>query len=189
MVVDASGSMGGALTALARRITEAALREAYLARTDVAMVAFRGTGSALLFGPTRRVERIHSALRGLEAGGTTPLAAGLWRAGGVLRAARRREREQPATLLLISDGRANVGDTPGCARLWAEVQGAAEALARCPALHRVMLDATPAGREDGPAAAVAGWLGARRVRLHALGGLGADPASLLKRSVDVSRRG
>jgi len=83
------------------------LREAYLNRDNVALIAFRGTTVQVVLEPTSSVEVARRAIESMPAGGGTPLAAGL---GGAIALAER-ARKRPAgkiVLLVFTDGRVNV---------------------------------------------------------------------------------
>jgi magnesium chelatase subunit D len=106
-LVDASGSMGAEQRMVAvKGAILALLLDAYQRRDQVALVAFRGSGAAVLLPPTSSVELAERSLRALPTGGRTPLAHGL-RVGHDLLAQRAGERLTPLVVLL-SDGRANV---------------------------------------------------------------------------------
>jgi magnesium chelatase subunit D len=165
LVVDASGSMGGRLTALARDLALQLLRGAYVARAQVAMIVFCGRRAVERIAPSARVGRVASALIGLHMGGTTPLGPALRRAAAVLARARRRDPGARRSLVLLSDGRANVGARPGHAQVLDELERAARHLARAPDLRILHLDPTEAGKDDREAAALAQTLGATRLRL------------------------
>jgi Mg-chelatase subunit ChlD len=107
--VDASESMAvHARMAVAKGAVLALLRAAYLRRDRVAVVAFEGDGARVLLEPTPSIDRARERLRRLPVGGATPLAAGLMQAWDLLRAERLREPQLAPTLVLISDGAANV---------------------------------------------------------------------------------
>ena len=106
--LDASRSMG------ARRrmeVTQGALlgllASAYQKRIEIALVVFQGRGARLVLPPTRSVRRAAGLLRGLRVAGRTPLAAGLARAGEVVRGAERRTLGLSCSVVLVSDGRAS----------------------------------------------------------------------------------
>jgi magnesium chelatase subunit D len=109
-VVDASGSMGAQ-----RRMTEvkgailSLLIEAYQKRDRVGLVAFRGTGAEVLLPPTGSVELARKYLQTLPVGGKTPLAHGLRQGYEVLQRERMINRHTIPRLVLISDGKGNVG--------------------------------------------------------------------------------
>jgi magnesium chelatase subunit D len=109
-VVDASGSMAARdRMAAAKGAALGLLLDAYRRRDEVGLVAFRGAGAELLLPPTRSVELAAARLARLPTGGRTPLAAGLALA---CRTLERHRATRPGALplvVLISDGRANVG--------------------------------------------------------------------------------
>lgn len=174
-VADASGSMGGELTRIARRAATAVLRDAYVRRDQVAMIAFRERTAELVFGPTDQIERVNAALDGLPVGGTTPLAAGL----ALARSTVRRARAARVAVVLISDGRANVGARRGYESIVAEVEAEARELASVRGLRVVFLDATADGQPAAPAARLCRALGAEHLQLARL----ADPADALARAL------
>lgn len=127
-VVDASGSAALRRLAEAKGAVELLLADCYVRRDSVALVAFRGSGAELLLPPTRSLVRARRSLAALPGGGGTPLASGLDVAFGVADAVRR--RGDLPLLVLLTDGRANVGrsgapgreaaeaDARQSARLW-----------------------------------------------------------------------
>jgi magnesium chelatase subunit D len=172
-VVDISGSMGTELIGVARRVALSLLADAYLRRDRVALAAFRGERAELVFGPTSQaglVKRELSRLTGC-CGGTTPLGAALALAQRTLTTAALTDPGRRQTLVLISDGRANVGRAPGHRALLGELERAARTLARRRDLRRLFLDTTEPGKDDRRAAWLEQELGAERVRL---GRVGAD---------------
>lgn len=107
--VDASESMAvQARMAVAKGAALALLRAAYLARDLVAVVVFEGEGARVVLEPTPSVDRARERLRRLPVGGATPLAAGLKQVWNLVRAERLREPQLAPTLVLLTDGRANV---------------------------------------------------------------------------------
>jgi magnesium chelatase subunit D len=104
--VDASGSAAFARLAEAKGAVELLLAEAYARRDHVALIAFRGQGAELLLPPTRSLVQTKRRLAQLPGGGGTPLAAGLRAALEV--ALQARGRGMTPTLVLITDGRANI---------------------------------------------------------------------------------
>jgi magnesium chelatase subunit D len=127
--VDASGSAALERLAEAKGAVESLLAECYVRRDRIALVAFRGRGADLLLAPTRSLVRAKRALASLPGGGGTPLAAGIEAAGRLAAAERRAGR--CATVLLLTDGRANVARSgaPGRAQAGADALSAATALA------------------------------------------------------------
>jgi magnesium chelatase subunit D len=105
------------------------LVDAYQRRDRVGLVSFRGDDAELVLSPTASVELAQMKLQTLPTGGSTPLAHGLRASLEVLESERRRNTETIPWLVLVTDGRANVGLDGGLgsddARTWAEkVRGA-----------------------------------------------------------------
>jgi magnesium chelatase subunit D len=105
-VVDASGSAALARLAEAKGAVELLLAQAYARRDHVSLVAFRGTAAEVLLPPTRSLVQTKRRLAGLPGGGGTPLAAGLQE--GLAQALLARRRGLTPTLILLTDGRANI---------------------------------------------------------------------------------
>ena len=166
-VVDASGSMGGKQTAAASQIATRTLQRAYLQRRRVGMIAFRAKGAELLFRPTSRPEQLHRGLAALTLGGTTPLGRGIDLAARTVRARTMSNPGERATVILITDGRANVGVGKGYESVIADVEQASRQLVALRDTRVVLLDTTEAGKDDRPAAWLAEQLRAERIRLAA----------------------
>jgi magnesium chelatase subunit D len=109
-VVDASGSMGAQqrMTAVKGAILSL-LIDAYVKRDRVGLVVFRGRGAELLLPPTSSVELARRYMRELPVGGKTPLAHGLAKGFEVLQREMTINRHTIPRMILISDGKANVG--------------------------------------------------------------------------------
>jgi len=134
-LVDASGSM-----ATQRRLDAAKgaalglLTSSYQRRDQVALMVFRGAGADLVLPFTRQVASVEAALHEVPTGGRTPLAAALRHAGGLL------QTQQPALLVLFTDGRSNVAVDGGDP--WQEALAAAASLrAQCAAA--LVIDCEP----------------------------------------------
>jgi len=179
-VVDASGSMGGVLTDYARRMATATLSDAYLKRAAVAMIVFRERSAELVLSPTRKVDRVERALATLPLGGTTPLGGALELARRTLERELGRERTAQPTLILISDGRANVGARVGHESIIEEVESAARGIARLSSVRVLFLDTTESGKDDRRARALEGWLAAERLSLAKLTRAGRDPRAVAR---------
>jgi magnesium chelatase subunit D len=104
--VDASGSAALNRLAEAKGAVELLLADCYVRRDQVAVVTFRGRAAEVLLPPTRSLVRAKRSLAGLPGGGGTPLAAGILTAMGV--AAQAQRRGETPTLVILTDGRANV---------------------------------------------------------------------------------
>jgi magnesium chelatase subunit D len=127
--VDASGSAAAARLAEAKGAVELMLGQAYVTRSEVALVAFRGTSAELLLPPTRSLTRARRTLAELPGGGGTPLALGLNAAREVAEAVIAKGRS--AALVILTDGRANIAadGSPGRPQAAADAETAAKAIA------------------------------------------------------------
>ena len=105
-VVDASGSTALERLGEAKGAVELLLADCYVRRDEVALISFRGTGADILLPPTRSLHRAKKELAMMPGGGGTPLAAGIMAAGMMADEVRRKGRTP--TLVVITDGRANV---------------------------------------------------------------------------------
>ncbi|MHB8117938.1 MAG: putative cobaltochelatase [Methanothrix sp.] len=109
-VVDASGSMGAnQRMESAKGAVLSLLMDSYQKRDKIGMVAFKGKEAELILPPCSSVDLALSHLRELPTGGKTPLSAGLSRALQLLQGELRKDEETKLMMVLISDGRANVG--------------------------------------------------------------------------------
>jgi len=104
--LDASGSSALHRLGEAKGAVELLLADCYVRRDQVAVLAFRGRGAELLLAPTRSLPRVKRSLASLPGGGGTPLAAGLEAAARLILQVR--QRGQTPTLVLLTDGHANV---------------------------------------------------------------------------------
>lgn len=164
--VDASGSAAIARLAESKGAVELLLAEAYVKRTQVALVAFRGTVAELVLPPTRSLARAKRCLADMVGGGGTPLAAGLDVAFGLARAAKGRGRTP--FVVVLTDGRANIARDGTASRERASAD--ALTVARGFAHERVaaaFIDTSPRPRPEG--AAIAAAMGARYAPLPAAG--------------------
>ena len=109
-VVDASGSMGAQRRMVAvKGAILSLLLDAYQRRDRVGLIAFRGTGAQVLLPPTSSVDLAHAMLQEMPTGGRTPLSRGLLLALEVIEAEKQKDRNVLPLLVVLSDGRANVG--------------------------------------------------------------------------------
>lgn len=160
--LDASGSSALFRLAEAKGAIELLLAECYVRRDQVAVLAFRGATAEVILPPTRSLVRAKRGLAGLPGGGGTPLAAGL-DAAATLAAQVRRAGGTPVVVLL-TDGRANVGrdGQGGRARAQEEALAAARAL-RAQGGSVIVIDTSV--RPEPAALALALAAGARYVAL------------------------
>lgn len=126
--VDASGSMALNRMRQAKGAVHAMLEQAYVNRDRVALLAFRDKSAEVLLPPTNSVELLRRAVDQLPTGGGTPIAAALVTALELAAQARRRGCSQ-IVLVLLTDGRANVGLRAERAQVDEELRGLARHLA------------------------------------------------------------
>jgi magnesium chelatase subunit D len=126
--VDASGSAAMERLAEAKGAVELLLAECYIRRDQVAVISFRGRAADLLLPPTRSLVRAKRSLAGLPGGGGTPLATAIACAATVAVQAQR--RGETPTLVILSDGRANIArnGSPGRESAFADAMTAATAI-------------------------------------------------------------
>ena len=126
-VVDASGSM-----AVRHRMeaTKAAilslLRDSYIHRDSVGLIAFRKESAEVLLPFTRSVERAERLLASMPTGGKTPLAHGLRMAYTMCDRLLRAHRAERIQIIYITDGRATSGDSEDPvaeSKQWARILG------------------------------------------------------------------
>jgi len=109
-VVDASGSMGAQQRMIAvKGAILSLLIDAYQKRDRVGLVTFRGDRADLLVSPTSSIELARASMQVLPTGGKTPLALGLAKGLEVLKRELLVNRHTIPRMILISDGKANVG--------------------------------------------------------------------------------
>jgi magnesium chelatase subunit D len=129
-VVDASGSMAARQRmAAVKGSVLGLLQSAYEQRDEVGVIVFRGPNAEVLLPPTRGIDIAEETLRVLPTGGRTPLAHALVVARETIQQAQRSAPDRPVLLVLLSDGKANVGlpESPGDP--WHQALQAAEHLA------------------------------------------------------------
>ena len=161
-VVDASGSAALHRLAEAKGAVELLLADCYIRRDQVALIAFRGLSAELLLPPTRSLARAKRSLAGLPGGGGTPLAAGLDSAFALADLIRR--KGQTPTVILLTDGRANIArdGAQGRPRAEEDAMNAARQL-RAVGITAVLVDTSP---RPGPTGAqLASEMGARYLPL------------------------
>ncbi|WP_299615775.1 magnesium chelatase subunit D [uncultured Tateyamaria sp.] len=127
--VDASGSAAVSRLGEAKGAIELLLADAYASRDHVALIAFRGTEAETLLPPTRSLVQTKRRLSALPGGGGTPLASGLQHA--LLLAQQTKGKGLTPTVVLITDGRANIALDGSANR----VQAAADSTAMASALR------------------------------------------------------
>lgn len=161
-VVDASGSSALQRLAEVKGAVELLLADCYVRRDEVALIAFRGQKAELILPPTRSLTRAKRSLAALPGGGGTPLSAAIISATTLALAVR--SKGQSPTVVLMTDGRANVSrdGSAGRAAAEAEAQEAARQL-RITGIPAVVIDTSP--RPQPQAGKIAAEMGARYVAL------------------------
>ena len=105
IVLDASSSMRiDKKVRLAKTLSWHVLKQSYEKRNRLALIVFRGEEARITAAPTRNYEQIQDILEQLPAGGKTPLTPALFKAFELAN----KEKRAAVTIVLISDGRANV---------------------------------------------------------------------------------
>lgn len=169
LCVDASGSMGASSRMeAAKGAALELLVDAYKRRDRVGVVSFRGDDAEVLLPPTSSVELANLKLRNLPTGGATPLAAGIMRSIDLLKAEKRRDPEIIPWLVLLTDGRGNVGIGGGVGSLDART---AATILRDSDAHAVVID-TGGNSSSKSAEDLARVAGAEYVRLSSGDGAG-----------------
>lgn len=145
--VDASGSSALSRLAEAKGAVEMMLAQAYVKRSQVALIAFRQSAAEILLPPTRSLTRARRALAALPGGGGTPLAAGLIAAGQLAEVATR--SGQTPLIAVLTDGKGNVAMDGTANRTVAmeEANQAARNLAML-GLASIVIDISPRPREE-----------------------------------------
>ena len=141
--VDASGSMGATnRMEAAKSAVLDLLVDAYLRRDRVGLVAFRGESAEVVLQPTASVELAQMKLRLLPTGGATPIAHGILKSLDVLSTEIRRDDSVVPWLVLLTDGRANVGIGEG---LGSDDARRAAAQLKDTAIHTLVIDTSGPG--------------------------------------------
>ncbi len=157
-VVDASGSAALQRLAETKGAVELLLAEAYVQRTQVALIAFRGFAPELLLPPTRSLTRARRQLADLAGGGATPLARAL--EDGRTLALAERARGRTPLLVIMTDGRGNIALDGVAFRTRAETDALAAARRiGVAAIATALIDISARPRGDG--ARLAEAMGAR----------------------------
>ena len=165
-VVDASGSQAMQRLAEVKGAIELLLVDCYARRDSVALVAFRGKTAEVVLPPTRSLARAKRVLAGLPGGGGTPIAAGIETALALADTVRR--KGQTPLVVLMTDGRANVGRTgaAGRAQAFEDAMQAGRQI-RAAGIATLAIDTAPALGPAGitPTAKLGEAMNARYIRL------------------------
>jgi len=164
--VDASGSMGATdrMDAAKGAVLDL-LVDAYQRRDRVGLVSFRGDDAEVVLAPTASVELAQLKLKSLPTGGATPLAHGLVRSLELLEGEMRRDSDTIPWLVLVTDGRANVGLNGG---LGSEDARAVATRVRTAKVHVMVIDTGNGPRSVSGAREIAKAADGEYVRLGSL---------------------
>lgn len=166
--VDASGSMGATkrIDAAKAAILDL-LVDAYQRRDRVSLVSFRGESADVVLAPTASVELANLKLKSLPTGGATPLAHGMLRALELIESERKRQSDIVPWLILVTDGRANVGLNGG---LGSEDAKVAAARLKASNVNTVVIDTGGGSVSSSAAKDIARGAGAEYVKLPTVTG-------------------
>ncbi len=160
--IDASGSAALERLAEAKGAVELLLKDSYARRDHICVISFRDKRAQLQLPVTRSLVRAKRELQALPGGGGTPLASALRLA--METSLQARQRGMTPTVVVLSDGRANVtlegeGSRPvaKAQSLWWAKQ------CRAQALHAIWLDTS--ARPDPQGQDIARAMGANYVPL------------------------
>lgn len=166
-LVDASGSLGvRKRMATVKGAILSMLRDSYVKRDRIGLMAFRRDGAEVILPPTKSVEYSYNKLEELPTGGKTPLGEALVRVDEYMTSYSRCHIGERCYIVLVTDGRANVPLTPG-ADANEEVQKMAEDLS-IPNVKWIVVDASSGFPHFDNAERLAQKLGARYFKLEDL---------------------
>ena len=166
-LVDASGSLGvrkrmstvkGAILSM--------LRDSYVKRDRIGLMAFRRDSAEMILPPTKSVEYSNKCLEEMPTGGKTPLGEALVRVNEYMTAYARCHIGERCYIILVTDGRANVPLQEGM-NANEEVQKMAEDLS-IPHVKWIVVDASAGFPHFDNAERLAEKMGARYFRLEDL---------------------
>ena len=166
-LVDASGSLGvrkrmstvkGAILSM--------LRDSYVKRDRIGLMAFRRDSAEMILPPTKSVEYSYKCLEELPTGGKTPLGEALVRVNEYMTAYARCHIGERCYIILLTDGRANVPLQEGM-NANEEVQKMAEDMS-IPHVKWIVVDASASFPRFDNAERLAEKMGARYFRLEDL---------------------
>lgn len=166
-LVDASGSLGvrkrmstvkGAILSM--------LKESYVKRDCIGMMAFRRDSAEIILPPTKSVEYSYKCLEEMPTGGKTPLSEALIRVNEYMTAYARCHVGERCFVILVTDGRANVPLQEG-KDANEEVQRIAEDIG-VPNVRWIVVDASGGFMRFDNAQRLAEKMGARYFRLEDL---------------------
>ncbi|MDO4454039.1 MAG: VWA domain-containing protein [Eubacteriales bacterium] len=168
-VVDASGSMGAS-----QRMTEtkgailSLLKDAYVKRDKICLIAFRDHDAQILLPPTRSIERGARLLETMAVGGRTPLNAGISRGIQVIQSELKKNPSILPYMIMITDGKGNVSIDKKT-KPKQELMEISEKLRNFAYINTMVLDIERKGAMSfGIAKEMAGRMGARYEKIETL---------------------
>lgn len=166
-LVDASGSLGvRKRMAAVKGAILSMLRDSYVKRDRIGMMAFRRDSADVILPPTKSVEYSYKCLEDLPTGGRTPLSEALVKVDEYMTAYARCHVGERCFVILVTDGRANVPLREG-ADANEEVQRMAEDI-NIPGVKWVVVDAGMGFPHFDNARRLAESMGARYFKLEDL---------------------
>ncbi|WP_033915672.1 VWA domain-containing protein [Campylobacter sputorum] len=128
VALDVSGSMGAiGRIKKAKEFCIGVLKNTYIKRENIAIIAFRGDKARIIVSPTRASLSIKTQLNALSTGGKTPLAAALKEIYLLTKNIKRREKDRRILTIIITDARANsqldssINNTTDEIKLWSSL--------------------------------------------------------------------
>ncbi len=166
-LVDASGSLGvRKRMATVKGAIMSMLRDSYVKRDRIGLMAFRRDSAEMILPPTKSVEYSYKCLEEMPTGGKTPLGEALIRVNEYMTAYARCHIGERCYIILVTDGRANVPLQEG-ANANEEVQKMAEDIS-IPHVKWIVVDASASFPRFDNAEKLAEKMGARYFRLEDL---------------------
>ncbi|MCQ2078566.1 MAG: VWA domain-containing protein [archaeon] len=166
-LVDASGSLGvRKRMATVKGAILSMLRDSYVKRDRIGLMAFRRDSTEVILPPTKSVEYGYRMLEELPTGGKTPLGPALEKVNEYMTAYARCHVGERCFVILVTDGRANVPLQQG-ADANAEVQKMAEDI-KIPNVRWIVVDAGMGFPHFDNAEKLAEKMGARYFKLEDL---------------------
>ena len=142
------------------------LRDSYVKRDRIGLMAFRRDSAEIILPPTKSVEYSYKCLEEMPTGGKTPLGEALIRVNEYMTAYARCHIGERCYIILVTDGRANVPLQEG-ANANEEVQKMAEDV-NIPHVKWIVVDASASFPRFDNAEKLAEKMGARYFRLEDL---------------------
>jgi len=154
--VDASGSMALNRMRQAKGAVHALLAQAYVHRDKVALVSFRSDAATMLLPPSNSVELLRRAVDQIPTGGATPIAATLLKTLEIAEQSRRKGFKN-VCLVMLTDGRANVGLQGDRTLIESELKALGRRLGES-GVRSLVIDTQRSFISHGPGKSLADWM-------------------------------